>query len=464
MPLYLHETKARAKREFVPLDSNNVTIYVCGPTVYDYVHIGNGRPYVVFDVLVRLLRTKYPSVRYARNITDIEDKIIAAAAAAGVTTEELTETYRAAYLDNMSSLGVLPPDIEPWATEHISQIHGMINTLIERGNAYVAEQHVLFHVPSDPNYGSLSGRTLDEMLDGARVEVAPYKRDAKDFVLWKPSTPDLPGWESPWGRGRPGWHIECSAMIRAHLGTSIDIHGAGSDLIFPHNENEIAQSTCIGDDPEFVRYWVHNGMMTIDGVKMSKSLGNVVTINKLLEQYRGETLRYALMSGHYRQNLDWNERLLVQSERSLRSLYNALRHVPECSSSTSADYQQLSESEFPDPVVEALNDDLNTPRALAALHATATEIHSSTDAQQRRELGTSLLAGGWLLGLFSQTAEEYFQSGQAIDQEVIESLIEERANARSRGDYEQADRIRQQLIDEGIELEDTRVGTTWRIR
>ncbi|MEQ9005505.1 MAG: cysteine--tRNA ligase, partial [Pseudomonadales bacterium] len=323
--LHLHDTRSGRKRPFEPADPQRVTMYVCGPTVYARVHIGNGRPAVVFDVLYRLLQVLYPRVDYVRNITDIDDKINAAARANGEPIAALTARFIDAYREDIAALGVLDPDEEPLATGHIDEIIAMIQALIAGNHAYVGDGHVLFHVPSDPDYGSLSHRSLEDMIDGARVDVAPYKRDPKDFVLWKPSTPELPGWDSPWGRGRPGWHIECSAMIKKHLGETIDIHGGGSDLTFPHHENEAAQSRCANRVDDYVRYWLHNGMLTLGQEKMSKSLGNIVTIHELLERHDGEVLRYALLSGHYRQALVWSDDLLTQATASLDRLYEALR-------------------------------------------------------------------------------------------------------------------------------------------
>jgi cysteinyl-tRNA synthetase len=313
MELQLYNTRTGRKDPFTPLDPQRVTMYVCGPTAYARVHIGNGLPAVVFDVLYRLLRVLYPRVDYARNFTDIDDKINAAAAAIEEPIAALATRFTAAYVEDFAALGVLAPTIEPRATDHIDEIVAMIERLIERGHAYENAGHVLFNVPSDPQYGTLSRRSLEDMLDGARVEVAPYKQDPKDFVLWKPSTPELPGWDSPWGRGRPGWHIECSAMIRKHLGETIDIHGGGSDLTFPHHENEAAQSRCANDADEYVRFWLHNGMLTLGDEKMSKSVGNIVTIRELLERYPGEVLRYALLSGKYRQQLAFSDALLEQA-------------------------------------------------------------------------------------------------------------------------------------------------------
>ena len=462
MDIYLHNTQSGRKERFKPIVTGEVSVYVCGPTVYGLVHIGNGVPAVTFDVLVRLLRSVYPKVKYVRNITDVDDKINAAAARLGQPINALAESYADEYLKDMAALGVAPPDVEPRATGHISAIIAMIENLLERGHAYEAEGHVLFHVPSDPEYGSLSKRSLEEMRDGARVEVAPYKRDPKDFVLWKPSPPDLPGWPSPWGRGRPGWHIECSAMIRAHLGTVIDIHGGGSDLAFPHHENESAQSRCVNGGTASVRYWMHNGMLTMGDAKMSKSVGNIVTIRALLEEHDGEALRYALLSGQYRQSLAWSDALLEQAQASLDTLYQALRDSDDGSDETALAYEHAHLAAFPASVLDALSDDLNTPKALAAMHALAADIQRATDPATVRERRGWLLAGGWLLGILTRTPAAYFQGQANIDEAVIERLIAERAAARAERNFDRADAIRAELADMGIELEDSRHGTRWK--
>ena len=463
MDIHLHNTRSGRRERFEPQDPDRVTIYLCGPTVYNLVHIGNAVPAVCFDVLVRLLRLNYGRVRFVRNITDVDDKINAAALASGESIAELADRFAEAYREDVRALGVLDPDVEPRATEHIGEIVAMIRELIDAGHAYAADGHVLFHVPSDPNYGSLSHRSLKDMLDGARVEVAPYKRDPKDFVLWKPSTPELPGWESPWGRGRPGWHIECSAMIRQHLGRTIDIHAGGNDLVFPHHENEQAQSTCAHGE-EFVRYWLHNGMLSFGGAKMSKSLGNVVTIRRLLEQHTGEVLRYALLLGHYRQTLLWEDRLLVQARASLDTLYGALRDDDSGQNAelTANDFADAGADEMPPAVMEALSDDLNTPRALAAMHSLAAQVQRAQSAGEARALRRQMLAGGWLLGLLTRPATEHFRAGAGMAEDEIERLIEQRQAARKAGDFAEADAIRERLAANGIELEDTRSGTRWR--
>ena len=461
--LHLHNTFSGQKEVFTPLDPQRVTLYVCGPTVYNYVHIGNGRPAVVFDVLTRLLRTVYPQVMYARNITDIDDKINAAALANGEPIQALADRFSAAYEKDMAALGVLPPDVAPRATHHIEEMIGMITELIEHGHAYVNEGHVLFHVPSDPDYGSLSKRSLEDMIDGARVEVAPYKRDPKDFVLWKPSSDQQPGWDSPWGNGRPGWHIECSAMIRKHLGQSIDIHGGGSDLTFPHHENEAAQSRCANHSSDYVRYWLHNNMLTMGAEKMSKSLGNVRTVNELVTQYAGEALRYALLSGQYRSLLAWSEDLVMQATASLNSLYQALRDQPGAYHSTQ-EFAQASVSTFPETVVAALCDDLNTPAALAAMHELAAQLQKTDGQAAIDEARRKLLAGGWLLGILQDDPDLHFTQGEqdGLTNEEIDERIAQRNAAREQRDFTLADEIREQLAAAGIELEDLRDGTRWR--
>ncbi len=467
MELHLHNTLSGRKEAFRPLHPQRVTMYVCGPTVYGHVHIGNGRPAVVFDVLHRLLKTLHPKVVYVSNITDVDDKINKQAIANGEPIKTLTRRFSAAYNEDIKALGVLEVTVQPRATEHIGAIIRMIEALLGKGFAYAAEGHVLFHVPADPDYGCLSHRSLQDMLDGARVEVAPYKKDPKDFVLWKPSSADLPGWESPWGRGRPGWHIECSAMIHAHLGAAIDIHGGGADLCFPHHENEAAQSRAALGEATPVRYWLHNGMLTLGREKMSKSLGNIVTIRELRRRHAGEVLRYALLSGQYRSPLAWSDALLRQSRRSLDGLYQALRRSPP-----GQDRPTALDQEFPDSVRNALKDDLNTPQALAALHAIAAELNRAADAAKAERLGSQLLAGGWLLGLLAKTPDEHFhsqpappqdeQSAAALTDADIETLIDKRNQARRDRDFQQADAIRSQLTAAGVELEDSRAETRWR--
>lgn len=447
--LQLYNALARGKQPFVPADPAHVTIYVCGPTVYGPAHIGNARPAVVFDVLVRLLREIYPRVTYARNITDVDDKINAKAAEQAVDISVITDRYHAQYLADMGALGVQPPDIEPHATGHIDDMLAMIATLVDKGHAYAAEGHVLFDVTSDADYGSLSGRSREDMLAGARVEVAPYKRDPGDFVLWKPSSDELPGWDSPWGRGRPGWHIECSAMIRKHLGETIDIHGGGADLQFPHHENECAQSRCAHAAP-LARFWLHNGMLNMAGEKMSKSLGNIALVEELLEDTPGEAIRLALLQGHYRQTLDFTPELLAQSVKNLDRLYGVLR-----------DHADIAAADVPAPAgfVAALADDLNTAKALAELFA----LGKSADTPEGKG---ALLAAGRLMGLLQHPPEDWFAARQAvadIDVTAVEALIAKRAAARAEKDFAAADAARDQLAAMGVTIEDTADGTIWRL-
>ncbi|WP_440976070.1 cysteine--tRNA ligase, partial [Pseudoxanthomonas winnipegensis] len=436
-----------------PLDPASPTMYVCGPTVYNYVHIGNARGPVVFGVLAQLLRRRYGGLRYARNITDVDDKINAAAAEQGVPISAITDKFAAAYRADMAALGVVPPDIEPEATAHIPQIIAMIERLIAAGHAYAADGHVLFSVGSFARYGQLSRRDPDELLAGARVDVAPYKRDAGDFVLWKPSSDALPGWDSPWGRGRPGWHIECSAMAAAHLGTTIDIHAGGVDLQFPHHENEVAQSECAHGGATFARFWLHNGMLNFGGAKMSKSLGNIERVHDLLQQHPPEALRYALLSAHYRQPLDWSDTLIEQSVRTLDRLYGTLRDLGEVEAS----------ARIPDSIEAALDDDLNTPLALAELARLAAEARKAERGEDKAALKAQLLGAGLALGLLQQAPADWFSRGTSGDDDArIQALIDARAAAKQARDFARADAIRDQLASENIVLEDTPQGVRWK--
>ncbi|MSP66760.1 MAG: cysteine--tRNA ligase [Alphaproteobacteria bacterium] len=455
MGLVLYNTAARAKQPFLPIDPEHVRLYVCGPTVYAFAHIGNARPVVVFDVLCRLLRHRFQRVTYVRNITDVDDKINAAAKARGIAIGALTAETAKVFHADMAALLNLPPDVEPRATAHIAQMIAMIEVLIIKGFAYVADGHVLFHVPAMPAYGALSRRSRDDLVAGARVEVAPYKRDAADFVLWKPSGPDLPGWDSPWGRGRPGWHIECSAMSEQYLGYPFDLHGGGQDLIFPHHENEIAQSASAHDGQNLARYWLHNGFVTIDAAKMAKSEGNFITVHDLLERHAGEEIRLAILTAHYRQPLDWTDRLVRDAEATLDRLYGTLARL---SDAPAADAPPAPE------VVAALEDDLNTPQALAALHALASDANKASDGAARGRLRATLVASGALLGLLQQDAETWLKAGTAgdFDDAAIDRLIGERLAARKRRDFAAADRIRADLAAAGILLEDGPGGTTWK--
>ncbi|MEN3973262.1 cysteine--tRNA ligase [Sphingomicrobium sp. XHP0235] len=436
MTIRLYDTAAREKRDFVPADPKRITMYVCGPTVYARAHIGNFRPEVTFDILARLLRHDFSDadVVHARNFTDIDDKIMARAAERGVPIETVTSEAERWYLNDANALGIETPPQSPRATEHLETMIALMQDLIARGHAYAADGHVLFDVASDPAYGSLSNRSLDDMIAGARVEVAPYKKDARDFVLWKPSSKEQPGWDSPWGRGRPGWHTECSAMIRSLLGQTIDIHGGGMDLKFPHHENEAAQSRCAHGGAPLARYWMHNGFLNLDAATMSKSTGNVVTVDGLVSAgHRGEAIRFAMLSGHYRQPLEWTDRALEQAKVTLDGLY---RKVGD------ADAGHVD-----DDVLKALRDDLNTPLALAGLG--------------RIDDPSVLKASGALLGLLRSSQDQWFR-GDASDSADIERRIEERQAAKSARDFAAADRIRDELAAEGIVLEDGPDGTTWR--
>ena len=455
MDIRLYNNLHRRLEAFSPLDPQRVTMYLCGPTVYNYVHIGNARGPVVFDVLAKLLRRRYPRLVYARNITDVDDKINAAALEQGVPISTITDKFTAVYRDDMARLGVTPQDVEPRATAHIGEIITMIETLISGGHAYAADGHVLFSIASFQDYGKLSRRPVDEMLAGARVEVAPYKRDAGDFVLWKPSSPDLPGWESPWGIGRPGWHIECSAMAAAHLGDSIDIHAGGVDLQFPHHENELAQSTCAHGGKVFARFWLHNGMLNFGGTKMSKSLGNVSVLHELLDSQPPEALRYALLSAQYRQPLDWSDALIEQCIRTLDRLYGTLRDL--------AGVNATAIDGLPTAVEAALCDDLNTPSVLAELSRLAGEARIATDESEKQRLKGELLAAGEILGLLQLDPAAWFSRGGNADEDLrIQAIVDERNAAKSVRDFARADALRDELAREGVLLEDTAQGVRWR--
>jgi cysteinyl-tRNA synthetase len=458
MSLHLHNSLTRRLEPFTPLDPACPTMYLCGPTVYNYVHIGNARGPVLFGVLAELLRRRYGNLRYARNITDVDDKINAAARELGVPITTITDRYAAAYRADMAALGIAPPDLEPAATAHIPQIVAMIERLVANGHAYAAEGHVLFSVASFDGYGKLSRRDPEDMLAGARVEVAPYKRDPGDFVLWKPSTDELPGWDSPWGRGRPGWHIECSAMAAAHLGESIDIHAGGVDLQFPHHENEIAQSECAHGGKVFARYWLHNGMLNFAGAKMSKSLGNIEKVHDLLQAHPPEALRYALLSAHYRQPLDWSDALIEQSIRTLDRLYGTLRDL--------AGVEAIAT--IPASVEAALDDDLNTPAVLAEIARIAGDARKAASVgeipgEEKVRLKSQLLGAGLALGLLQQDPAAWFERGASGEDDArIQALIDERIAARKARDFARSDAIRDQLAAEGIALEDTPQGVRWK--
>lgn len=439
--IYLYNTLAREKQKFVPIDPENVRMYVCGPTVWDYAHIGNARPVVVFDMLFRLLRLEYGEdhVTYARNFTDIDDKIMKRAHDEGVSIRTITNRYAKVYEADMGTLGAMTPTIQPKATEHIPEMIRMMQTLIERGHAYEAEGHVMFNVPSMENYGRLSRHSREELVAGARVDIAPYKQDPADFVLWKPSSEDQVGWNSPWGRGRPGWHLECSCMIEKHLGETIDIHAGGQDLIFPHHENEIAQSECT-HGKQFVNYWMHNGYLTVDGEKMSKSLGNFHTVHDLIAEHPGEAIRMSLLTAHYRQPVDFSIDSMREQKRRLDRWYRLTDGV-------------VAAAEVPSSVIDALKDDLNTPKAIAAL-----------DALAAPETSSELKAGAQFMGFLCEGAAKWFQGDapEGISVADIEALIADRLEARKNKDFAASDRIRDELQAKGILLEDGAGGTTWR--
>ncbi len=443
--LFLHNHLIRGKELFKPIDPSNVRMYVCGPTVYDLVHVGNGRAIVVYDVLYRLLRRLYPKVTYVRNLTDVEDKINARAAELGIPIETLTERTTIDFHQDIAALGALAPDVEPRATGHLPEMIKIIQSLIATGHAYEAQGHVLFAVGSFADYGKFSGRNAEELLAGARVDVAPYKRDPGDFVLWKPSTPELPGWESPWGRGRPGWHIECSAMSWKHLGETFDIHGGGTDLIFPHHENEVAQSRCAFPGSQFARYWVHNGMLLVNGEKMAKSLGNFTTLRDALSRVPGEVIRFLLIRTHYRSTPDFSDAAVIEAKKELDRFYRALERCPEAGGGT-----------VPETVMEALCDDLNTPLALSAMHALADAALAGDDSA-----AANLRESGHLMGLLTQAPDAWFRGGTE-DSDAIEAAIQERLEARKARNFARADAIRADLAQRGIVLEDGPGGTSWR--
>ncbi len=452
--LLLTNSAGGGKSVFKPMDPEHIRMYVCGPTVYNLVHIGNARPVVVFDTLFRVLQALYPKVTYARNITDIDDKIIVAARERDTDIMTLTQEFTNKFRQDMAALNNLDPSIEPQATAHVEAMLDLTARLIERGHAYVSEGHVLFDVTSMEGYGELSGRNLEDMLAGARVEVASYKRHPGDFVLWKPSTDDDPGWDSDYGRGRPGWHLECSAMIHQHLGDNIDIHGGGRDLIFPHHENERAQSCC-GYGGSFVGTWMHNAYVDMDGEKMSKSLGNVRTVRELLEQYSGETLRFALLSAHYRSPLNFSKELLDNAQATLDGFYLALRNAGD----TAAGASELHLS----PVFSALLDDLNTPAAIAELHQLAKALNKASE-NEKAAAKAALLAGGAVLGILSEDPVAWLSKSDpdSLTAEVIDQMLIDRAEAKANRDFSRADAIRDELNAVGIIIEDSASGATWR--
>jgi len=456
--LKIHNSFSGKKEDFIPLDNNHIKIYACGPTVYNFAHIGNARMAVVFDTFVRLLRHTYPKVTYVSNITDIDDKIITAAREQKLPISEITTKYTQIYNSDMETLGVNKPDHQPKATEYIDEMVELIQTLISKGHAYENDGHVLFHVLSYKQYGSLSKRNRDEQIAGSRVEVAPYKKDAADFVLWKPSTDDQPGWDSPWGFGRPGWHTECSAMSEKTLGLPFDIHGGGRDLVFPHHENEIAQSCCASasiDDPtSYAKYWMHNGFVTVEGEKMSKSLNNITLVKELTDNYQGEVLRLALLSSHYRQGLDWNEKIIYQAEKLLNKLYKILEENSELLSNDN--------TKVDDEVLNAMSDDLNTPKAISVLNSLVKE-YPLLAGSQRINCINKIKSSGQLLGILHQDPKTWFSKDTShMDVVLIEKLMAKRNEAKLSKNYVEADSIRQQLFSMGVEIFDSKDGSEWK--
>ncbi len=455
MKQYLYNSLTGKKEEFSPIDESNIRMYVCGPTVYNFVHIGNARPAVVFDTLVRVLRANYEKVTYVSNITDIDDKIIDAAALQKVPISEITQKYTDIYNQNMEVLGVQTPDIQPKATEYLPEMIELIAQLIEKGFAYEKDGHVLFHVLAYEKYGALSKRNRDEQIAGSRVEVAPYKKDPADFILWKPSNSEQPGWDSPWGFGRPGWHTECSAMTEKNLGLPFDIHGGGRDLIFPHHENEIAQSCCASGDinnpQSFSKYWIHNGFVTVEGEKMSKSIGNVILVKDLINQYDGEVIRLALLSSHYRQSFDWNAKIIHQAQVLLDKLYEVLLDLSD------ENVEIKTNEEF----LNFLNDDLNTPRAITFLNKKLKEY--SAGVINKKDFKQILLFASKTLGILNNNPEDWFRAKvNNLDEEEINSLIEKRKMAKANKDFKTADAIRDQLKEMGVEIMDSVEGTSWK--
>ena len=444
MNLKIFNTLSKKVEPFKPL-SDIVKVYACGPTVYNYPHIGNARPAIIGDILIRILRNIFKKVNYVRNITDIDDKINDKAKEEKVSIEIISLKYTKVYQENMRALNVLPPDIEPTVTQNIHSIIKMISTLLEKKNAYEAENHILFHVPSFKNYGNLSKRKKDEMIEGARIEVAPYKKDPMDFILWKPSTKDQPGWDSPWGRGRPGWHIECSSIIKTYLGETIDIHLGGNDLIFPHHENEIAQSNCAHDGKSLSKYWIHNGFISMDKEKMSKSVGNIILVNDILKNYTGEAIRLAMLTTHYKQPLNWNENILIQANKNLENFYDVI-----------GDKKNFESIEPPKKFFDALLNDLNTPEALKELY----------ELSKNKNTKDQLKSAANYLGILQLTKTEWINQRKKIknlDQKKIEKLIDNRNKARKEKNFVEADKIRDKLTLDNIILEDSPSGTKWRI-
>ena len=456
--LKIHNSFSGKKENFIPLDDKHIKIYACGPTVYNFAHIGNARMAVVFDTFVRVLRHTFPKVTYVSNITDIDDKIIAAAREQNLPINEITTKYTQIYNSDMKTLGVNEPDHQPKATEYIDEMISLIETLIDKGHAYEKDGHVLFHVLSYEQYGSLSKRNRDEQIAGSRVEIAPYKKDAADFVLWKPSTNDQPGWDSPWGFGRPGWHTECSAMSEKTLGLPFDIHGGGRDLVFPHHENEIAQSCCASasiDDPtSYAKYWMHNGFVTVDGEKMSKSLDNITLVKELTDNYQGEVLRLALISSHYRQGLDWNEKIIHQAEKLLNKIYKILHEGKDLLTNNS--------DKVDEDILNAMSDDLNTPKAISILNSLVKKYPKLEDSQKANCIN-KIKTSGQLLGILHQDPEIWFSKDTShMDIDLIERLMKQRDEAKALKNYSEADSIRQKLSDMGVEILDSKDGSKWK--
>ena len=450
MKIRLYNSKTKKKELFVPIDSNKVTMYVCGITAYSFPHIGNARGPVVFDVLAKLLRREY-QLTYVRNITDLDDKIYDAAQKEDVKISEITQRYTKIYQEDMLTLGVEEPDLEPLATEHIQEMIEMVTVLIDKGHAYENQGHVFFNIDTFPDYGFLSNRTEEEQISGARVQPSEIKKNQRDFVLWKPSSGDIPGWDSPWGFGRPGWHLECSAMAKKYLGETLDIHGGGSDLLFPHHENECAQSICSHSGQPLANYWVHNGMIDFDNVKMSKSEGNLLLIRDLLQKVRPEVIRIAFLTTHYRKPINWNDALISDSEKKLDRLYGSIRKLG-----------QILPGDPSQDVINAISDDLNTPKALSELFALAKSINSAKTDKEAKDLGSVLISSAKLLGLMNEDAEKWFDSDADVDGVLIEKMLKDREEARLNKDFEKADEIRKKIESLGVSIEDAPEGPLWK--
>lgn len=450
MKIKLYNSNTKRKELFVPIDPKEVTMYVCGPTVYSFPHIGNARGPVVFDILAKLLRREF-KLKYVRNITDLDDRIYEAAKEENIDISEITQRYTNIYQEDMLTLGVESPDIEPLATDHIQEMVDMINVLIDKGHAYENQGHVFFDVDSYSDYGFLSNRLDEEQISGVRVKPSEIKKNQRDFVLWKPSTGSIPGWESPWGFGRPGWHLECSAMAKKYLGKTLDIHGGGSDLLFPHHENECAQSICSHSGQPLSNYWIHNGMIDFDNVKMSKSEGNLLLIRDLVNEVKPEVIRMAFLTTHYRKPINWNDALIKDSEKKLDRLYGSVRNLGKISPGKPAE-----------DVLNAISDDINTPKALSELFVIVKKINNAKSDDEANELASILIGSSNLLGLMKEDSEQWFGSGPDVDESLINQLIMDREEARSNKDYDKADQIREQIESLGISIEDSASGTQWK--